>query len=100
MKSEGGEEAAVNPLALLCLTDSIVLFCFLAAEDSPPRCCGIEKSGGDEKHEPGPHTHRSKRESRTRRGNECWLWLCGGCVCVLRACGVVYNANCNLPLGI
>lgn len=37
MKSEGGEEAAVNPLAVLCLTDSIVLFRFLAAEEPPAR---------------------------------------------------------------
>lgn len=32
MESEGGGEAAVNPLALLRLTNSIVLFRFLAAE--------------------------------------------------------------------
>lgn len=50
MKREGGEEVAVNPLALLCLTDSIVLFCFLAAEDSPPRCY------------------------HTERGREAWAW--------------------------
>lgn len=37
MKSKGGEEAAVNPLDLLCLTDSIVLFLFLVATNSPLR---------------------------------------------------------------
>lgn len=30
------EAEAVNPLAALCLTDSIVLVGFVAAEDSPP----------------------------------------------------------------
>lgn len=55
---------AVNPLALLCLTDSIVLFCFLAAEDSPPRGCRTEKSGENhENHEPAPHTARTRKQA-------------------------------------
>lgn len=80
MKSEGGGEAAVNPLAVLCLTDSIVLFRFLAAEDSPPRYRRTERSGGDEKREPAPHTHISKRQ----HGEEMSAGCVGGGACVER----------------
>lgn len=61
MKSEGGEEVAVNPLASLCLTDSIVLLHFPAAEDSPLRRRCAEERGGDEKREPGPHADLNAR---------------------------------------
>lgn len=33
MKSKGGEKAVVNPLVLLCLIDSIVLFLFPGGND-------------------------------------------------------------------
>lgn len=60
MKSEGGEEAAVNPLAALCLADSIVLFGFPAAEEPPARRRRrTERGEGDEKPEPWRHAHRS-----------------------------------------
>lgn len=64
MKSEGGEDVAVNPLASLCLTDSIVLLGFPAAEDSPLRCrCAEER----EKSEPGPHTDLNARAVNKER---------------------------------
>lgn len=70
----------MNPLAVLCLTDSIVLFRFLAAEDSPPRYRRTERSGGDEKREPAPHTHISKRQ----HGEEMSAGCVGGGACVER----------------
>lgn len=45
MKSEGREEAVVNPLDLVCLTDSIVLFLFLVAMILPLQ---IQRGAGDE----------------------------------------------------
>lgn len=57
MKSKGGIEAVVNPLALLCLTDSFVFIPF-------PGSRGLnqvlpqnrEEQRGDEKPESGAHT--------------------------------------------
>lgn len=88
MKREGGEEVVVNPLALLCLTDSIVLCCFQAAEDSPPRCdsAGVEvmksKSLGRTEIQ---WESRQDSEEMAGEGGFCFCaWAGGlGCVCVL-----------------
>lgn len=72
MKSEGGEEVAVNPLASLCLTDSIVLLGFPAAEDSPLRCRCVEERG-----EWARTTRRFECESSQQRKE---MSACCGCV--------------------
>lgn len=76
MKSEGGEEVAVNPLASLCLTDSIVLLGFPAAEDSPLRCRCAEERGRRWK-EWARTTHRFECESSQQRKE---MSACCGCV--------------------
>lgn len=79
MKSEGGEEAAVNPLALLCLTDSIVLFCFSGSGGFTSAMPPQRKVEAMKSMSPG-HTQIREGEQATRQGNQCGL--CGRvCMC-------------------
>lgn len=55
-KRRWGKEAAVNPLASPCLTDSIVLFCFLAAEGLTSTLLLPPHRRREERRRPG-HTH-------------------------------------------